>query len=176
MTALTQPQPMTLDEAVAEGVAAAERGAGIALTAESLWHSGLDAEAIDACGPIGLATMIHRVIDGRHGGDGAEEAGTPVENDTALGRPLAIRHYAKERWLRILAGNYESADGTRKQLFDFGPGDLTYLRTLANNRSDGYLKLRDGADAAISLLAKYHKPTIRDLPAKAQQAIAEVLA
>lgn len=179
MTVAARARALSLDEAIEQGINAAHDGYGVAETAAKLWESGLDPDAADACGVIGLRTLIHsQLAAARH--PVREEDDEAVEElderDQDSGRPVANIHYAREHWQRLLAANYEAADGSRKALLAFTDADAAHLRTIANNRADGYLRLRDAMDAAMGLLKRHRKPTIADLPEKAQRQIAEALA
>jgi hypothetical protein len=177
VTVAVRRTALTLEDAVQQGLNAALDGYGVAETAVKLWEAGLDDEAADACAVVGLRAMIH---------DRLRALRQPVEEDdgvaerlsasgSATGRPVVNINYAKEHWQRVLAANYEAADGSRKALRAFTSEDVLHLRTLAGARADGYLRLRDAMDAAAALLKRHKKSTVSDLPEKAQRAIAEAL-
>ena len=178
MTVAARQTALTLEGAIQQGIAAAEEGHGVAETAALLWAEGLDPEAADACGVIGLRTLIHQHLaamrrPGLEEDDGA--ADQSPEDQSIAGRPVVNIHYAREHWQKVLAANYEAADGSRKALYAFTTEDAAHLRLIANNRADGYLRLRDAMDAALVLLQKHRKPTIGALPEKAQRSLAEAL-
>lgn len=176
--AARSPQTLSLEQAIEQGVNAANDGHPVAETAALLWQEGLDSEAADACGVIGLRTLIHSQLAAARRPVREEDDGTtvpPTENGSSGGRPVVNINYAREHWQRVLDANYEGADGTRKALIAFTDADALHLRSIANNRADGYMRLRDAMDATAALLKKHRKATVGDLPEKAQRQIAEVL-
>lgn len=92
------------------------------------------------------------------------------------GRLHPLRHYAKEHWQRVLAANYEGADGIRRAIRDFSLDDVRHVRDWASARAAGLLRLQSAMELADVLLARHSKERIAALPVKAQREIAEKLA
>ena len=161
-------------EIIDEGVRRAIAGEPVRELQAELWARGLDTEAIDIVGPIGLGVLIHsRLAIQRHPGMEAVDDG--IETVEAPGRLHPLYHPARDYWRSVLQANYEGADGVRRALVAFSLADVDHLRVIASARAAGYTALRTAMELAAEMLARYHKSRIGELPEKAQREIAEKL-
>lgn len=181
MTALRQPitRPLSLDEAVQLVYRDALAGRSVAEAAGEYAHQ-VDVSDINDALIIGVAELAHRRLARQRRGGAVEDGADAVDEiepaDGSDSPPAKAKpHYALEGWKAILAGNYEAADGSRKSLIDFNADDAIHLRNVAGNRADGYVRLRDSMDRAVSALHHHKADSIGKLPVKEQKAIAEGL-
>ena len=182
MAAMLAPRPrlLSLDEAVEAVYQAALDGRSVADTAAELVHE-IDDRDINEALIIGVSELAHRrLARQRHGKreDGGADAGSEIDTSSGTAVPplAAKRHAAGDLW-RALEANYEAADGkTRKPLKDFTIEDAIHLRNDSNAHADGYIRVRDAMDRAISALRKHKVATIDALPTEAKRHVAEGLA
>ncbi len=181
MNALRQPtpRPLSLDEAVQLVYRDALAGRSVAEAAGEYAHQVDDRDINDAL-IIGVAELAHRrLARQRRGGAVEDGAETSSEIDSSIGSASppakAKPHAAAEFWRAVLQANYEAADGSRKALLNFNTDDALHLRNVAGKRADGYVRLRDSMDRAISALHHHKADSIGKLPVKEQKAIAEGL-
>jgi len=178
MTAMPRLRPLSLDEAVEVVYRAALDGRSVAEAAAEVVHD-IDDRDINEAIVIGLGELVHRRLARQRRGhteDGGAEVAPEVEAESGpVVPPLAAkRHAAKDLWTALDA-NYGVADGSRKALKDFTVEDALYLREQSNAKADGYVRVRDAMDRAISALRKHGAATIGSLPVEAKRKVAEGL-
>ena len=178
MTAMPRLRPLSLDEAVDAVYRAALEGRSVAEVAAELAHD-IDDRDINEAIVIGLAELAHRRLARQRRGhteDGGAESrsGIDILDGPAVPPLAAKRHAAKDLWTALDA-NYGVADGSRKALKDFTVDDALYLREQSNAKADGYVRVRDAMDRAISALRKHGAATIGSLPVEAKRKVAEGL-
>lgn len=173
-----RPRLMSLDEAVEVVYQAALDGRSVAEVAAEMVHE-IDDRDVNEALTIGLSELVHRRLARQRRGhveDGGAETGSAIDHGSGSAVPplAAKRHAARDLWT-ALEGNYEAADGSRKALKDFTVDDALHLRTQSNARADGFVRVRDAMDRAISALRKHGAATIGDLPADAKRRVTEGL-
>jgi hypothetical protein len=167
------PRPLSLDEAVDAVFRAALDGGSVADAAREFAHQ-IDDRDIYEVVADGLAARAHRLLArqrNQSAEDGADDHGEsePDSGSAPQSPPKARAHAARQFW--ALQGNYEGADGTRKSLLKFTLEDATSLRSIAGGRAEGWIRVRDAMDRAISALQQHSAKTIGSLPEVEKRAI-----
>jgi len=164
---------LTLADVEDEGLRRALAGESVASIAGDFASRVLHPDAVASLVQHGIVARIHdRLGDGRHPVEAVETLG---ESDSLGGRLHPLRHFARDHWQRVLAANYEGADGVRRALIDFSPADVQHVRTWAEARAAGLRRLGAAMTCAGDLLVRHDKGRIGDLPEPAQREIAEAL-
>lgn len=167
-------RPLSIEEAVEAVVRDALAGQSVIDAARDYGHQ-VDDRDIYELVVKGLADRAHEklaLMRGRR--DGADGS---LETDAVAGpAPTKAKPNPARALFLALQANYEAADGTRKPLLQFGLEDALYLRNIAGAKSDGWRRVRDAMDRAVSALRQHSAKTIAALPADEKRAISARLA